>query len=271
MTTKVEQLLTGNQRADYESLQLHVPIFLRSPRALMSALLIFTDLFSFMLAGLLANGLGALFGGNISVALFLEIVPFILLSQVVFALRHLYPAIGMSPVNELRRLTGSTTAVFLLLAAMTFWLRNPESYSRTTLALTWAFGLLLVPLGRALMRETGGRIGFYGEPIVVIGYGERGKEMVTFLLENLAIGLHPVMIIDGCDDSEGRSIDGVQHRKDTLPEMDVYPLVAEFLRNQASDGQHYTERMLRDLHSMLFLLSLLFQKRLQRGLLQQGL
>ncbi len=209
MTTKVEQFLTGNQSTDLESFHLHVPLILRSPRILMSTLLISTDFLSFLIAWLGATGLMLLVGRSPSLEKFLQIVPFIIVSQIVFALRSLYPAIGISPVNELRRLTGSTTAVFLLLAATTFWLRNPESYSRVNLALTWVLALVLVPLGRSLIREICGRLDMYGEPIVVIGYGMRGKETVTFLQKNRAIGLRPVMVIDGCDDINGRVINGV--------------------------------------------------------------
>ena len=49
MTTNVEQFLTANQRPDYESIQLQVPIILRSPRILMSLMLIFTDFLSLFL------------------------------------------------------------------------------------------------------------------------------------------------------------------------------------------------------------------------------
>lgn len=209
MTTKIEQFFTGNQISDFEGLHLNVPLILRSPRILMSGLLIFSDSISFLFAWVVASGVIRLFGGELSLAQFLEIFPFIVLSIVVFALRGLYPAIGISPVNELRRLTVSTTAIFLLLAAMTFWLRNPENYSRINLTLTWATALAMVPLGRALMREICGRFDVYGEPTVVIGYGVRGKETVTFLQNNRAMGLRPVLVIDGCDDTEGRFIKGV--------------------------------------------------------------
>lgn len=209
MTTKVEQFVTGNQSTDFESFHLHVPLILRSPRILMSGLLIFTDFFGFLIAWLGATGLMLLMGRSPSLEKFLQIVPFILLSQIVFALRGLYPAIGVSPVNELRRLTGSTTAVFLLLAATTFWLRNPESYSRVNLALTWGLALIMIPLGRSLMRVICGQYTMYGEPTVVIGYGVRGKETVTFLQNNRAMGLRPVLVIDGCDDTEGRFINEV--------------------------------------------------------------
>jgi Undecaprenyl-phosphate galactose phosphotransferase WbaP len=209
MTTNVDQFLTANQRSDYESIRLKVPIILRSPRTLMSLMLMITDFLSLFLAWLVVGGILLLFSHSFSQELLIEIMPFILLSQGVFALRGLYPAIGISPVNELRRLTGSTTAIFLLLAAMTFWFRNAENYSRINLALTWVFALVMVPLGRALMRELFGRFEFFGEPIVVIGYGERGKETVTYLLDNRAMGLRPIMIIDGCDHTEGRFIGGV--------------------------------------------------------------
>jgi hypothetical protein len=160
MTTNVDQFLTANQRSDYESIRLKVPIILRSPRTLMSLMLMITDFLSLFLAWLVVGGILLLFSHSFSQELLIEIMPFILLSQGVFALRGLYPAIGISPVNELRRLTGSTTAIFLLLAAMTFWFRNAENYSRINLALTWVFALVMSPLVEPLCGNYLGALNF---------------------------------------------------------------------------------------------------------------
>ncbi len=209
MTTNIEQFLSGNQRAEFDSLDFTIPVVLRSPRILMSGMLILTDMLSLFAAWFVVGGLLLIFDRSLSLDLFLEILPFIFLSQVAFAIRGLYPAIGTSPVNELRKISGSTTAVFLLLSAMTFWLNNPENYSRINLTLTWLFALAFVPVGRSLLREIFGRFDFYGEPTVIIGYGERGKETVTYLQENRALGLRPVMVIDGLDSDDGRLVGGI--------------------------------------------------------------
>lgn len=211
MSTNVEQLISGNKQLNIEriGLQLQVPRQRVNPRAMMSALLLGGDLVSFLIAGLLAIPIHGFFVGKIEFDLFLQTLLYILFSQVAFAMRSLYPGVGVGPVNELRRLTISATSVFVLLAAMTFWLRNPGDYSRMNLALSWGFSLFLVPLGRAVVRSISTRLGLYGEPIVVIGHGDRGKQIVSFLKQNPSVGLRPIVIIDGFGGSEEASDNGI--------------------------------------------------------------
>jgi len=86
---------------------------------------------------------------------------------------------------------------------LTFFARNPENYSRLTLGLTWVFSLASVPLGRAITRSVATRLRIWGEPVVVIGNGKRGRKLVESLLENRQLGFYPVAILDCFKDANG--------------------------------------------------------------------
>ena len=120
-----------------------LPFVLRYTRWWMSATLVIADLVSLLLAGLLAVGLRIIFEGRLRLDLIDQVLPIIFFCVGVYAFRHLYPGIGFSPVTEFRKLTTTTSAVFLFIMASTFWVRNAGDFSRLTLTLTWVFGLIL--------------------------------------------------------------------------------------------------------------------------------
>ena len=72
-----------------------------------------------------------------------------------------------------------------------------EAYSRLTLGLTWLFSLFTVPLGRNLLRGMAARLGLWGEPVLVIGYGEVGRRLVAHLRAHRSLGYYPVAAVDG--------------------------------------------------------------------------
>ena len=89
---------------------------------------------------------------DLNPSLYQSLIPLILLFIIVFSLGGLYPAVGINPYDELRRLTISTTAVFLALGTMSFWIRNVEMYSRASFALTWAIAIIAIPAARHIVR-----------------------------------------------------------------------------------------------------------------------
>lgn len=170
-------------------------------RNLMIALLLGSDVVSIMFAGFIAvTSRLFLLGNRINYELFWQVIPLAFLCIVVFILRGLYPGVGLGPVGELRRIITSITAVVIGFAAVTFFARNPEDYSRLTIGMTWVISLVMVPFGRAVTRNIGDRLNFWGEPIVVIGSGNKGQELVTYLKTNRKFGLRPVLLVDGCQD-----------------------------------------------------------------------
>lgn len=135
-----------------------------------------------------------LLGRNIPTT-YLELFPYLIFTQIIFLLTGLYMH-GISPVEELRRVTLSTTAAFIVLAAFSFYLRNADDYSRLSYLFGWIFSIILVPIGRELTRSIFVKTSLWGEPVVVIGYGPAGFEIADYLVNNPKSGLFPVVVVD---------------------------------------------------------------------------
>jgi Undecaprenyl-phosphate galactose phosphotransferase WbaP len=164
-----------------------------------------SDSLALFAAGLLAVGLRMYLGTLVDPPFYWSLTPLIIAFLAVFAWWGLYPAVGLSPVEELRRLTVSTSVVYLIITAFTFWVRTAEYYSRLIFAFAWFFSLILLPLARFTLRNILIRFDRWGEPVAVIGYGAQGKRIVDFLLNNLRFGLRPVVVFDGFDSSENQA------------------------------------------------------------------
>ena len=80
-----------------------------------------------------------------------------------------------------------------------------ESYSRLIIAMSWLLALAVVPSGRWLVRQLAIRAGIWGEPVAVIGYGPKSREIVLYFLSKLHLGLRPVLVIDGADQPENNT------------------------------------------------------------------
>jgi Undecaprenyl-phosphate galactose phosphotransferase WbaP len=174
---------------------LNAPFLWRYARWWMASALGFGDLVSLFAAGALATSIWRIVKVDLRTEIYVDLAPMGLIFLGVFALRGLYPAIGVSPVQELRRLMTSITFVFLALATLTFWVRSAEIYSRAIFGLTWIFALGMVPVGRILVRTLGVRLQVWGEPIAIIGYGPQGQEISKFLSINPRYGLRPAIAL----------------------------------------------------------------------------
>ncbi len=124
------------------------------------------------------------------------LLPFIAIFLAAYALRGLYPAVGLSPVEELRRLSVSTSVVFLILTGITFWARTAEFYSRLVFAFSWVLALICVPLGRSALRLLASRLGLWGEPVAVIGAAAEARRVAEYLQGRIRLGIRPVALMD---------------------------------------------------------------------------
>lgn len=167
-------------------------------RRFMSALMAGADLLSLATAGVLAVSLRQLLGNRlINPGFYAHLLPLLGLFLLVYALLKLYPGIGVTPVEELRRLSIATSAVFLTLVAYMFWTQTSTHYSRLVLGLFWLLALALVPLNRWLTRRFALRLGLWGEPVALIGFGPNGHKILAFLKNNRHYGLNPVVVVNG--------------------------------------------------------------------------
>ncbi|MBN2500210.1 MAG: undecaprenyl-phosphate galactose phosphotransferase WbaP [Anaerolineales bacterium] len=157
--------------------------------------LISSDFTAIVLAGFFAIAIRLLFGDPFYFELFAQVIPIALICIVVYALQKLYPGSGYGPVEELRLLSVLTSVVILSMAAVTFWARNAEAYSRLTFAITWVLSLGFVPLGRALTRMLMEKKDAWGIPAIVVGFDEQGSWIVDLLSQNPKFGWKPVAVI----------------------------------------------------------------------------
>jgi Undecaprenyl-phosphate galactose phosphotransferase WbaP len=169
----------------------------RYSRLWMGLALLISDMLALTLAGFLAfwlrtNMLTPVYHMELYPQLWLLLIIF----TVLYAFRDLYPGIGMSPVEELRRLVVTTSLVFLFLTGATFWIRNAENYSRLIFGFAWMFALIFVQAGRWLTRAMAVKLNIWGEPVAIIGFGAQEQEIVEYLKNHRQLGLAPRLIID---------------------------------------------------------------------------
>jgi Undecaprenyl-phosphate galactose phosphotransferase WbaP len=174
----------------------------RNARRLMSAWLGLGDLVGVLVACTAAIVIWSFINPTLQFITYVDILPLPLLFVAAFWVVGLYPAVGISPVEELRRLTLTTTMVFMALGTLSFYVRNVEVWSRASFGLAWVFSLFILPFIRGLMREIACKRGMWGEPAAIIGYGLQGSQIYRLLSDQPKLGLRPVMIIDGFGSEE---------------------------------------------------------------------
>lgn len=135
--------------------------------------------------------------GQLQFVDYYPIIPiFLALFPLAYYFRGLYPGFGVDIIEELRTLTYSTTIVFAILATMTFFIKGFWEYSRVAFLLSWLMALPLVPLGRALVRKLFCEKPWWGIPVVVIGAGHAGEQVIKSLRKHKHIGLRPIVAVD---------------------------------------------------------------------------
>jgi Undecaprenyl-phosphate galactose phosphotransferase WbaP len=119
----------------------------------------------------------------------------VLLLIIIFSTFGLYPAIGISAVEEVRRLSVSTSLLFLIVTTITFLLKTSESFSRIVFILAWLIALIFLPLARSLIRWICVRLKIWGEPVAIVGFPDRRVvEVADFFTKFPHKGLMPRVI-----------------------------------------------------------------------------
>ncbi len=137
------------------------------------------------------------------VSLYAGLAPLVLFFLASYARAGLYPGFGVGAVEVLRRLSISTSFVFVVLAAVSFVLKAPALYSRMTFALAWAGSLVLVPAGRLAFLRLMRRVSWWGEPAVLFGGGPLAERTVESLRHALSLGYRPRWVLPGSPDEDG--------------------------------------------------------------------
>ncbi len=138
-----------------------------------------------------------------------DVWPLLLLFPLVYAAAGLYPGFGLGAVENLRRLTLSTSLVFFALIGIGFVTRAPQLQHRGPLLLAWLILLPTLPLARFAALRLVHRSLWWGEPTVVIGSGELARATVEGLRNALTLGYRPLWIAS--DEAVDASITGLRH------------------------------------------------------------
>lgn len=120
---------------------------------------------------------------------------FLPLAILVYVISGLYNH-NLSEVEELRRLTISTSIYFLVLFSLIYFFRQSEIVSRLTIILAWVFSIILVPLLREIFRNILVKFGLWGEPVIIFGNGLLGNEVADYLRSHPQMGYIPIGVID---------------------------------------------------------------------------
>ncbi|WP_088892744.1 undecaprenyl-phosphate galactose phosphotransferase WbaP [Leptolyngbya ohadii] len=180
-----------------------------STRSLLTfALMIASDVLALCVAAALSVYLHLLMEGQLQPTLYWQLFPTLGLFVLAYATIGLYPGVAISPVDEMRWLSLSTTLIYLALAATLFMQREGEVYDRGVFVLAWVLSLVLVPVCRGLMRSVFAPQPWWGYPVVVLGAGKTGEMVIRTLKRRPGIGLKPVLVLDDDPQKHG-SLHGV--------------------------------------------------------------
>ena len=131
----------------------------------------------------------------------------VLLVPLAFGFAGLYPAVGMNPVDEFRRLTVATSAVFVASLAGIAVVGNVLPSWVLVLAGVLSFGT--VPVGRAITREMFARRSWWGVPVVVLGAGRTADLVIGRLQDRARVGMKPIACLDDDAAKIGGRVRGV--------------------------------------------------------------
>ena len=169
-------------------------LYANHAHAVMVSSLLGSDLLMICASGVLAAALRNLLLGGGQNSLVDWLPGLALLFALVFAVRGLYPAVGMSLISEFRSLTITTSLIFLIVSSFSFIMHTVTPLSRLAFGLMWLLCLALVPVGRIMMRTILARNGWWGEPAVVIGPGAQGQRIAERYRRDLKSGICPQVI-----------------------------------------------------------------------------
>jgi len=163
-------------------------------------LLILVDLVALAVAGWTGAVGWSFINPGVTPSPYFALWPALTVFLLVYASIGLYPAAGLSPVEELRRVVSATTLVYLAASASIFLSKDIGAYSRGVFLLSWLGSVFLVPLLRVALRHTFAARPWWGVPVIILGGGEVGHTVCSRLIGQPYLGLKPVALLADCDE-----------------------------------------------------------------------
>jgi Undecaprenyl-phosphate galactose phosphotransferase WbaP len=164
-------------------------------RMRMALILALTDAVGLILASTVALVFWSLQREDLILGFYVDLIPLVIIFLGIFLVAGLYSSPGMSPVEELQRISKATSFTFLTLGSLSFFFHNAQSFSRASYILSWLISLALLPYLREVVRSFCASRGWWGEPVAIIGMGDQGEEILSFLTKNPKLGFLPLVAI----------------------------------------------------------------------------
>jgi Undecaprenyl-phosphate galactose phosphotransferase WbaP len=187
-----------------------------------AAPLLLADLGGLMAAVVVSVLVRHALGGQFEPILYWNLWPLLGVVIVIYAIAGLYPAVGLSPVEELRRICLSTTLFYCALAAVIFLFREGTTYSRAIFLMAWLFSMAWVWLSRIGIRRLVAPCPWWGFPVVIMGAGRTGELVIRTLKRQPGLGFKPVAVLD--DDPKKQ---GALESVPVLGKLAIAPYVAQ--------------------------------------------
>ncbi|MGD0878745.1 MAG: exopolysaccharide biosynthesis polyprenyl glycosylphosphotransferase [Anaerolineales bacterium] len=123
----------------------------------------------------------------------------LLICLVMLAVRGLYPGWKRSSVVELKEIVEAITQAYVITGIIIFIQGAGIDFSRSVFIFSWFFFVILLPVGRSLVRKFIARYPWWGEPVVVVGTKESVLEVAGRLAKCPRLGLRPAigLTVDG--------------------------------------------------------------------------
>ena len=213
-------------------------VFKQNARWVMGTCLVVSDIFSIFLSFILAILLRRFLFNDAALTLYPSLITFVFVYILIYAWYGLYPGVGMSPVDEIRKLLTATNFSFLVLLAFTFFSQTSIIYSRFVLASAWLLSIVLVQLDRWFIRIIGRNLGFWGEPVAIIGNGPIACKIVKYLNKNLRLGMQPYLMLNGNISFDAASIGSINKSKISTAILVVPEMSEELQRSFIYEQRH---------------------------------
>lgn len=181
----------------------------QGPALVMAACFVASDLAALTFAWAWSVLVRFMFGGQFELSLYWSLAPCLGLFLASNALLGLYSGVLFSPPEELKKLSQSTSVIFLALAGIIFLSRQGELYSRGIFLMAWIGALIWPPLFRAFVRRVAHGRSWWGLPVIILGAGQTGEAVGKVLTEDHRLGLRPVAFFDDDPALSQRSLQGI--------------------------------------------------------------
>ena len=159
------------------------------------SLLIFTDLLTL---GLAAGLVGAIVASDtLTRAQRFSVIALVPMCMAALTAVQMYGLTPPSPPEEIRRCTLTISLVYA--GSWTIAVARSGAFHtipHVAWLLGWLTSVLLLPIGRGLLRTELAKRPWWGQPVVVFGAGRVGRAVVSTLQHRPQLGLKPVAILD---------------------------------------------------------------------------